>query len=349
MTQYNALLTLAVIFEAVACTAESPLGTDPVGATTDPGASVALTTQPTSTNAQDGGFMCAPTPSDLYAGCPADRSGAVDGSPCTLPTRTVCDYQYGTGWGSCSCMPTAFGNRWSCANHGDAVDDCPTIQPAHGSSCGANDFKRTCGYLRAPECTCAADRNAPFRRGVTCVCSEDLGAWVCANDGQNGMSGFSATPDPGANGLPPFDETPCYGSPYALPTPPLDESKIINQLSDAEVALWCNWYVARNQGSGPAPSAAPPWGFSWCGGPAGLPSTCIADVPATVCAQMVGAGSCDATVQALDDCYLTQVNACEVVGNGCDTLESHPGCLKTVVQLSPAPVTPVTGCPVPIQ
>ena len=347
MTKYTSLLALAVVLAAVACTAVSPLGTDPVGAT---GVSTPPTAQPTSIGAPDGGLMCAPEPDDVYAGCPTDPSGAGDGTPCALPTRTVCDYQLGTGWGSCSCMPTAFGNRWSCASGGDAQDDCPTVRPVHGSSCGANDFQRTCGYLRTPACTCGADRNAPFRRGITCTCSEALGAWVCANDGQDGMSGVDATHDADTGVLPPFDESPCYGSPVALPTPPLNESKIINQLSNSEIALWCGWYVAQNQGSGPLPSATPPFGgFAWCGGPDGLPGTCIAFVPATICEEMLQSGSCDAPVQALDDCYLTQVNECEVVGNGCETLESHPGCLQTIVQLFNPPFSMSVGCSIPVK
>ena len=350
MTKYTSSLALVVGFAAVACTAVSPLGTDPVGATTDRGASTVLTTQPASVGEPDGGFLCATEPDDVYAGCPADPSGAADGTPCSLPTRTVCDYQLGTGWGSCSCMPTAFGNRWSCASRGDAQDDCPTVRPVQGASCGPNDFQRTCSYLRAPACTCEADRNAPFRRGITCTCSEALGAWACTNDGQGGTSGLVTTPDAGANGLPPFDESPCYGSPVALPAPPLNESKIINQLSNSEIALWCGWYVAQNQGSGPAPSATPPFGgFAWCGGPDGLPGTCIAAVPATICEGMMQSGSCDAPVQALDDCYLTLVNHCEVVGNGCETLESHPGCLQTIVQLVNPPFSISAGCPIPVK
>ena len=348
MTKYLALFALAVVLAAVACTAVSPVGTDPVGATTNSGSSTALTVQPTSIGAPDGGLMCAPEPEGVYEGCPADPSDLADGTPCTLPTRTVCDYQYGTGWGSCSCMPTAFGNRWSCASGGGPEDDCPTVRPVQGASCGPNDFSRTCRYLRTPACTCGADRNAPFRRGITCTCSEALGAWACANDGQNGMLGVDATLDVDAGVLPPFDESPCYGGPVALPTPPLNESKIINQLSNSEIALWCGWYVAQNQGKGPPPSADPAsWGFSWCGGPDGLSSTCIADVPATVCEEMIQSGSCDAPVQALDDCYLTLVNACEVVGNGCETLESHAGCLQTIVQLVNPPATALAGCPIP--
>jgi hypothetical protein len=346
MTRSISWLTLALAIESVACVAQSTLGTDPVGS----GASTAVTTQPVSIAAPDGGLVCAPGTGDVYAGCPADPSGAVDGAPCALPTRTVCDYQAGTGSGSCSCMPTAFGNRWSCASIGDAVADCPIVRPAHGASCGATDFGRTCNYLRTPACTCAADRNAPYRRGITCSCREDLGAWVCANDGQDGLMSLAATPDAGAGGLPPFDESPCYGSPIALPAPPLDESKIINQLSNAEVALWCGWYVATNQGGGLAPAATPPWGgYAWCGGPDGLPGTCIADVPVAVCEQLVRLGSCQATVQALDDCYLTMVNECEVVGNGCETLKSFPSCQQTVVQIVNLPLDPSVGCPVPVQ
>jgi hypothetical protein len=348
MTRYAPLLALTVVFTAVACTAVSPLGTDPVGATANFGSSTTPTAQPTSIGEADGGFMCATEPDDVYAGCPADPSGVVDGTPCALPTRTVCDYQLGTGWGSCSCMPTAFGNRWSCASGGDAQDDCPTVRPVRGAACGSNDFNRTCRYLRSPACTCAADRNAPFRRGITCICSEALGAWVCANEGQDGMLDPVATPDAGASGLPPFDESPCYGSPIALPTPPLNESKIINQLSSSEIKLWCGWCVAQYQGKGPEPSAVGgSWGLSWCGGPDGLPGTCIADVPVTVCEQMMQSGSCDAPVQALDDCYLTLVNECEVVGNGCETLESHPGCLQTIVQMVTSPSTPPLSCAIP--
>jgi hypothetical protein len=349
MTKSTSLLTLSVVLTGVACTAVSPVGTDPVGAATD-SVSTVSTAQPTSIGEPDGGFMCAQEPDDVYAGCPADVSGAANGAPCTLPTRTVCDYQFGTGWGSCSCMPTAFGNRWSCASGGDPQGDCPTVRPVHGASCGPNDFNRMCGYLRTPACTCGADRNAPFRRGITCTCSEAAGAWLCANDGQDGMLAVVATPDAGASGLPAFDESPCYGGPVALPTPPLNESKIINQLSASEVALWCGWYVAQNQGNGLPPSAtSTDWGFSWCGGPDGLPGTCIADVPATICEEMMQSGTCDAPVQALDDCYLTLVNDCEVVGNGCETLESHAGCLQTVVQLVNPSFTTSLGCAIPVK
>jgi hypothetical protein len=258
MTKSVSLLMLALALDSVACVAQSTLGTDPVGAAGTP---TVFTTQPVSIATPDGGFVCGPETGDVYAGCPADPSGAADGTPCALPTRTVCDYQTGTSAVSCSCMPTAFGNRWSGASIGDAVADCPSVRPAHGASCGATDFGRTCNYLRTPACTCAADLNAPYRRGITCSCREDLGAWVCANDGQDGPLSLPATPDAGASGgLPPFDESPCYGSPIALPAPPLDESKIINQLSNAEVAIWCGWYVAHNQDGGLAPASAPPWG-----------------------------------------------------------------------------------------
>jgi hypothetical protein len=267
---------------------------------------------------------------DVYAGCPATIQGARDGEPCALPKGTVCDYQGSGGFASCSCMPTALGNLWACAG-ASAGSDCPVSRPADGSSCGAGDFGRSCEYGRSLACTCAADRESPIRRSIICTCKKDTGAWQCFNTwpGRNGSSEAS------------FVDSPCYGSGIALPQPPLDESKIIKDLTDDEVATWCSWFVETNRGNGPPPPSQPPeitsdgypdgYGFVSCA-PGGA-SQCVSFVPATYCQKLLRYGSCDLPLRALDDCFLSLHNECENVGDGCEDMGHDPNCRQTVVQL----------------
>jgi hypothetical protein len=308
---------------ALGCRASSPLGTDPAP-------SMEVTTQP-SALVQDGGtFTCAATTSDIYAGCPATIQGAADGQPCSLPKDTVCDYQSDGAFGSCSCMPTALGTVWVCGSVGGGYD-CPASRPAEGSSCGASDYGRSCIYGRPLACTCEADRNSPYRRAIQCSCKQDAGAWQCSNW------------SPAENGSPEasFVESPCYGSGIALPRPPLDEGTIIKDLTDDEVATWCDWFVSTNRGDGPPPPSQPPeitsdgypngYGFTSC--TIGGAHECVSFVPATYCQKLLRYGSCDQPLRALDDCYLTLRNECEDVGDACEGMGLDPSCRQTVVQL----------------
>jgi hypothetical protein len=170
--------------------------------------STELSTQTVAMSDGDGGYTCAPGPIDPYTGCPPDPTGARDSQPCSQPIGTVCDYQSTNGFMSCSCMPTAAGNRWECFI-GGGQDGCPLARPAHGSPCGPDDYGRICGYLRSLACTCDADRNEAGRRTIMCDCSKDLQEWACSN---NGLAPSSA-PDLRSGTLPPFDESPCFGDP----------------------------------------------------------------------------------------------------------------------------------------
>jgi hypothetical protein len=301
--------------------------------------STAVSMQPVSIANGDGTYSCATASGDVYAGCPAQWPR--DGQPCS-PRRIVCDYPGTDGYQSCSCLPTAAGDQWQCTGVGYGYD-CPVAQPADGSSCGSNDFGKQCDYLRPLPCTCDADRNVATRRAIVCSCTKAASAWSCASDGAGGAPGSG-----------PFDEAACFGPEPPLPArPALDESKLIKDLTDDEVATWCNWFMNNNRGDGPPPPSQPPmvdshgipsgWGFTSCGQ---MPATCVSMVPVSYCEQLMRYGSCDAPLGSLDDCYLTFFNHCEVVGNGCEDMGGRPSCRQTVVQLGAADSTTCPPLPV---
>jgi hypothetical protein len=360
------------------CRVDSPLGTEASGAagasgtggvpsTTGAGGAAGDATigtfsvQPSSIMRGDGTYVCAASPANPYLGCPATIADAAQGQFCAAPLGYVCDYQSPTGWQSCSCLATADGLRWSCAG-ASAGYDCPLERPAHGSACGPNDYGRTCSFLRSLACTCPADTNAAERRSITCTCDNTAHAWECQNGGRAGAPGSDAAGGSGGaggvGGLAGFDESPCYGTGTTLPTPPLDETKIISALTDDEVTAWCRWYVETNRAGGPPPPMTPPaydaqgfptgYGFTYCGSGGESSSACFSTVPVAYCQKLMRLGPCDAPLKALDDCYLTMVNRCEEVGGGCAVLGSHPSCRQTVVQLGPQ-VPGSTSCPVPVK
>ena len=301
-----------------------------------------MTTQPISIPNGDGTYRCADVSGDVFAGC----EGSVDapGTICSLPTRTVCDARSsGFVASSCSCMPTASGNRWQCLD-GSGSNDCPLERPADASACGASDAGKLCEYLRRPACTCDADRNAPFRRLIDCRCEADTQTWRCRNQYPEFLGAEEAT----------FVEAPCYGSGYSWSRPPLDEDLAIRELTDAQAQAWCEWYLQPDPRSPPAMvSEAPPeivngcpvgWASGWCApeGPGNV-AMAVSIVPGWYCAQLLRVGSCDAPLRALDDCFLSISNGCEAVGEGCRALGANPRCRQTVVSLG----TPKT-CAVPI-
>jgi hypothetical protein len=274
--------------------------------------------------------LCSAAP-EPAPNCPAGPSGDT----ACPQLHVVCDYQRDNGWYSCACVAGTQGNVWSCYGVG-AGYDCPTTRPAHGSTCGNNDFGRSCLYVRPLACTCAADRETPWVRNVQCDCRRDSGSWSCANQGAAGASGTAEQVGK------PFPEAPCYGtSSSALPRPQLDENKIVKDLSDAELQTFCNWYVELARGSGPPPPRNPPLGFDAQGNALGYGYTicrspiggCTPWVSADLCRQNVRREPCTATLRDLDDCLLTFHNSCQIVNQGCQALARAAGCSSTLVQL----------------
>jgi hypothetical protein len=320
----------------------------PVVVTAGCGDSPSSPGSPADAAAMDAAAMDAAAP---YVSC--DKHEAPDPA-CPAPTPTqdtacasaglVCDYARSDGWDSCRCRDGGDGSlRWRC--FADSMQyDCPLSRPQHGEPC-TGMAGRSCAYLRDLACTCDADRFLPPNRNVTCACDKATETWRCANAPTLQSAGEGQKESEGV----------CIGTELTLTRPPVDESVPIANLTATDATAWCRWFAREIRGDGPPPPREPPltladgsvggYGFIWCGDPIGA---CVAAVPEDLCLTSLRRRPCEATIQALTDCYLTLANRCEPVGRACAALRAAPGCLETVVQLNQDVGT--TGlCTVPLR
>jgi hypothetical protein len=330
---------LLALLASIACDQRTPVGSIGTGGAGGSGGTGGSKggLPPASGSGGAGAGVCGTAP-EAAGNCPA----AISGETACPELHAVCDYQRDNGWMSCACVAGTKGNVWHCYGVSGGYD-CPTTRPAHGATCGNDDFGRSCFYVRPLACTCGADRETPWVRNVQCDCRRDSGSWSCANQGAAGASGTAEQVGK------PFDEAPCYGSTAALSRPPLDENMVVRDLAGADLDTFCNWYVELFRGSGPPPPRNPPggfdgqgralgYGFTACGSPI---NGCLPFVSADLCRQNLRRGPCDATLRDLDDCILTFRQGCQIVNQGCQALARAPGCSSTLVQLG------VTAAPLP--
>jgi hypothetical protein len=338
-----AAVLYASVLTLVACDLRTPVGSNGTGGTGGTGGSGGSGGSGGNGGSGGGGAVasCSAAP-ETGANCPP----AAPGETACPQLHAVCDYQRDNGWTSCACVAGTQGNVWRCFGVGGGYD-CPTSRPGHGATCGNDDFGRSCFYVRPLGCTCAADRETPWVRNVRCDCRRDSGSWSCANQGAAGASGTAEQVGK------PFQDAPCYGSSSASPRPPLDENKIVKDLSDAELQTFCDWYVELGRGSGPPPPRNPPggfdaqgnaqgYGFTICGSPIG---GCLPNVSAELCRQNVRRAPCAATLRDLDDCILTFHQSCQIVNQGCQAVARAASCSSTLVQLGNHDTA--SGCSLP--
>lgn len=243
--------------------------------------------------------------------CPAT---VMDRSECAHELET-CDTQTSTGESSliksCLCVWAADGvKRWLCEAAGTAGTlGCPQVQPKDGDVCTE---ALSCSFVERPTCSCPTD--GLFSRAVRCQCGQDL-AWHCEAE-------------PGA--------TPMRSCSLAAGSP-LDAAKRIADLTDDEALTWCEW-VAHNVPTKDAldpPPALVVDGFATAssgGYYSGYPfhPMCWAKLPHDLCVRNLKLDPCQATVQMLDDCVLTQGSRFH--GRGCGPFQLAPGCQRTFFQ-----------------
>jgi hypothetical protein len=260
---------------------------------------------------------------------PACSAAAPEQDSACPSTGLVCDYSRSDGWDSCRCRDGGDGRpKWRCFSESMQYD-CPLDRPEHGAPC-AGMVGRSCAYLRDLGCTCDADRLLPPNRNVTCACDKTTETWRCANAPTN----QSATE--GQKEL----ERVCIGTEVTRTRPPVDESLLVANLTDADATAWCRWFTSDIRGDGPPPPSQPPltfddgsvggYGYIWCNSPI---AACVPAVPQDICLTSLRRRPCQAPLKALTDCYLTLASRCEPVGQACLALRAAPGCLQTVVQL----------------
>jgi hypothetical protein len=346
---FAALALLCLGLADPACQEDTPIGSNGLSSTggtagtSSLGGGGGVSSQPSPTLIDGGAVACAQVEADIYAGCPAQPAG--DGTACPV-LRQVCDYQRDNGWSSCVCVAGSKGNTWSCYGL-SAGYDCPLARPAHGAACGRDDWGRSCHYVRSLACTCDGDRERPHQRDIRCDCKKEAETWACANQGVAGATGTSADV--------PFDEAVCYRVPPPRPQPPIDESKAIKDLSDAEATAYCEWYVDLFRGDGPPPPRNPPRGFDAQGNALGYGFTsceggpltgCLSTVPVDICVKSLRRKPCAATLRDLDDCVLSFRDDCNIVGGGCRAMAATPECSATLVRLDAPPRPSQSDCAV---
>jgi hypothetical protein len=219
---------------------------------------------------------------------------------------------------------------------------CPDSQPigacpTHGQVCGYGPVQCFCWGMdqnafaswnclipeSSPNCpteqpatgsSCSghADSNCFYPNMIACSCALSGGGnWECAG------------------GAPPQPSHPTT----------LDETKPINQLTDAEREAWCEWYLVAIQGPGlPDPPLSPltPDGLATqtgCTKGDIFDHKCAAiipELPPEYCKGNLALSTCEAPVSKLSDCVLTVAGGCWPAPYGCGSYLSTPGCAGTM-------------------
>jgi hypothetical protein len=183
-------------------------------------------------------------------------------------------------------------------------------------------------------CSGHADSNCFYPNMIACSCSLSGGGnWACAE------------------GVPPQPPHPTT----------LDETKPINQLTDAEREAWCEWYLVAIQGPGlPDPPLSPltPDGLATQTGCTkgdifdGKCAAIIPELPPEYCKGNLALSTCEAPVSKLSDCVLTVVGGCWPAPNGygCGSYMSTPGCAGTMaISFADGPDSGKGNCTVDVQ
>jgi hypothetical protein len=243
-----------------------------------------------------------PTP-DCPATSPSDSFTA-----CGIDENAICVWQTAAGFDAYGCYRDEGGQKvWSgnsvSAGEAGGIHDelCPHTPVPAGESCAGHE-DQVCRYP-----------------SEMCVCERATSTWKCNEF-------------PIAIGSPPIElERVCS---------PVDESKLLRDLTDEELDIWCRWsYSVRAGGSGGifGPSQPPydarNYGSFW-GGLHG--NVCQPNLPPDLCARNVRLKpGCDATVRTFNDCVETIQGAGAfagtVVGHGCAPLLDNSSCAGVVV------------------
>lgn len=260
------------------------------------------------TLACDGLLLVEDPPGTLWEGNAEECPGEIPlGEPdCSIAEGQICLYETpdplnpGSVVRSlCGCWETsADERRFHCYESGTSSYECPSAEPAHGSSCvGMHDA--SCSY---PERT-------------SCRCVEGTDTWECIETGGLVRDDPPASVDPNKpiNTLTPDERaewcdwfgTARLGEDYPEDPPPeVDE----------------NGYTMNT-------------GCTY--GRGFMCEAAIPSIPSTTCQANLALSECEAPISELSDCVMTTHDFCWPAPHGCARYFDRPGCDGTVIRHHP--------------
>lgn len=264
----------------------------------------------------------------VVADCP--DTAPPNGAACQIAENGSCVWQDGVpgqggpGYTVMGCYATLAGNVWYGASQGQLGEigknpqHCPHAQPDAGSSCSEHAGEHC--YFPDAACSCAADD----------------AKWACIRNLRPVL-------------VPAVVQRLC-------PPDGLDESKLLKDLTDAEVSTWCKWYGDPSGSPRPPVTDNDPPGMALSYSAIFIQlgaNACLKDLPQVYCEKSLRLRpDCTATLEQLDDC-VESIRAVSIgtpgwVGHGCAPLFGNVTCKNVVVQ-SFDPEAGFHDCKVPLE